>query len=175
MSLSYQKNKEAETLLSNMLEPELKGIVDAVSSEPGSSKSFFIQIPDASSVDLHIDDLASLVARTSNTYGRAARFAGMARAECKLAEGRYKRKFKVSRTGKNEAEREQAGMEAAQDEYLALTVSEAIVELAESMESAARIASESARKLYDKVSTINTAYSRELKGKLHEKEWVDEF
>jgi hypothetical protein len=175
LSYLYQKNKEAEKFLSDMLEPELKVIVEAVSSEPGSTNSYFIQIPDASSIDLHVDDLASLVARTSNIYGRAARFAGMARAECKLAEGRYKRKFKLSRKGKNEAEREEAGMEAAQEEFLALTVSEAIVELAESMEAAARIASESARKLYDKVSNMNTAYSREMKGQLQEKDWVKDF
>lgn len=170
------RSKHVEGLLDNLLNnAEISEMVEAISSPAGSDKSFFIEIPDANSVDLHVDDLASLVARTSNTYGRAARFAGKAKAVCKVAEGRYKHKFKISRKGRNEAEREQAGMEAAQDEYLTLTMAEALVELAESMESAARIASESARKLYDKVSNINTAYNREMKSNVNESKWVKDF
>ena len=55
-------------------------------------------------------------------------------------------------------------MEAAEEEYAALVTCEAIVNLAESMESAARIASESARKLMDKAQSMQIASARESKG-----------
>jgi hypothetical protein len=55
-------------------------------------------------------------------------------------------------------------MEAAEDEYSALITCEAILSLAESMEGAARIASESSRKLMDKVQSMQIASSRENKG-----------
>ena len=88
----------------------------------------------------------------------------MARANYKLIEGKYKKVYKSSRVGKNEAEREAAAMEAAEAEYSALVTCEAIVNLAESLESSARIASESARKLMDKVQSMQIASSRESKG-----------
>jgi hypothetical protein len=47
---------------------------------------------------------------------------------------------------------------------MALVTSEAIVNLAESMESAARISSESTRKLLDKAQSMQIASSRESKG-----------
>jgi hypothetical protein len=88
----------------------------------------------------------------------------MARAQYKLIEGRYKKVYKANRVGKNEAEREANALEAADSEYMALVTSEAIVNLAESMESAARISSESTRKLLDKAQSMQIASSRESKG-----------
>ena len=149
--------------LYNFLNPQLKEIVQAF-SKPEDLDKYFIEIPDVNYIDLTIHDLASLVARTSNVYGRSARFAGMARANFKLIEGKYKKVYKSSRVGKNEAEREAAAMEAAEAEYSALVTCEAIVNLAESLESSARIASESARKLMDKVQSMQIASSRESKG-----------
>lgn len=170
------KTKEVEAYLNEVLGPETDEIVTAITSEPGTKASYFITIPDASTIDLHVDDLASLVARTSNIYGRAARFAGMARAKYKLAEARYKYKFKTTRsTGKNDVEREAERMEAAQEEYMALSVAEAKVQLAESMENAARVASETARKLYDKAKTVNVAYAAESKGYLKNSDWSNDF
>lgn len=55
-------------------------------------------------------------------------------------------------------------MEAAETEYSALVTCEAIVNLAESLENSARIASESARKLMDKVQSMQVASVRESKG-----------
>jgi hypothetical protein len=112
-----------------------------------------------------------LVARTSNVYGRIARFAGMARAQYKLIEGSYKRVYKANRVGKNEAEREANALGAAESEYTALVTAESIVNLAESMESAARIASESARKLIDKVQSMQIATAREEKGFYSDKDF----
>ena len=149
--------------MQDFLGPQLKEVIDAYSNADNNYK-YFIEIPETDIVDLGIEKIASLVARTSNVYGRAARFAGIARAQYKILEGRYKKVYKSNRVGKNEAEREAAAMDAAEDEYFALVTCEAIVSLAEAMEASARIASESARKLMDKVQSMQIAAFREDKG-----------
>lgn len=156
--------------LFNFLNPQLQEIVNAFSKSEDLDK-YFVEIPDANYVDLTINDLASLVARSSNVYGRAARFAGIARAQYKLLEARYKRVYKANRVGKNEAEREAAAIAAAEKEYMALTAVESVVQLAESMEAAARISSESSRKLIDKVQNMQIATAREDKGFLSDKDF----
>ena len=156
--------------LFNFLNPQLQEIVNAFSKSEDLDK-YFIEIPDANYVDLTINDLASLVARSSNVYGRAARFAGIARAQYKLLEARYKRVYKANRVGKNEAEREAAAIAAAEKEYMALTAVESVVQLAESMEAAARISSESSRKLIDKVQNMQIATAGEDKGFLSDKDF----
>ena len=140
-------------------------------SESKDLDKYYIEIPDSNYIDLTINDLASLVARASNVYGRAARFAGIARAQYKLLEGKYKKVYKASRVGKNEAEREANAIAAAEKEYMALISVEAVVQLAESMEAAARISSESARKLMDKIQTMQVATAREDKGYFSEKDF----
>lgn len=157
-------------LLRSFIDPQIQEIVTAYASGEKDSE-YFINIPDTDTLDLDIKDLASLVARTSNVYGRIARFAGMARAQYKLIEGSYKRVYKANRVGKNEAEREANALGAAEGEYTALVTAESIVHLAESMEAAARIASESARKLIDKVQSMQIASSREEKGFYSEKDF----
>ena len=157
-------------LLSDFLGPEIHEVIDAYGSGTNFRK-YFVEIPDMDNVDLSIHDMASLVARSSNAYGRAARFAGMARANYKLTEGRYKTVYKKNRIGKNEAEREASAMNAAEQEYQALITSESIVNLAESMETSSRIASESARKLMDKVQSMQIASAREEKGFYSEKDF----
>ena len=140
-------------------------------AEPNGSNSAFIELPEPGLVDLQVEDLMSLVARTSNTYGRIARFAGMARANYKLAEGRYKRKYKQGlgqSQGRNKESREADAVAYANDEAVELDALESILELAEAQETAARIASESARKLLDKVQAILMAARREGAG--HPKE-----
>jgi hypothetical protein len=156
--------------LFNFLNPQLQEIVNAFSTSEDLDK-YFIEISDANYVDLTINDLASLVARSSNVYGRAARFAGIARAQYKLLEARYKTVYKTNRVGKNEAEREAAAIAAAEKEYMALTAVESVVQLAESMEAAARISSESSRKLIDKVQNMQIATAREDKGFLSDKDF----
>jgi len=164
---SMQKLNE---LLKQFIDPQIQEIVTAYASGDRDSE-YFITIPDTNTLDLGIHELASLVARTSNVYGRIARFAGMARAQYKLIEGSYKRVYKANRVGKNEAEREANALGAAEDEYTALITAESIVSLAESMESAARIASESARKLIDKVQSMQVATAREEKGFYSDKDF----
>ena len=157
---SMQKLNE---LLREFIDPQIQEIVTAYASGAKDSE-YFITIPDTNTLDLGIHELASLVARTS-------RFAGMARAQYKLIEGSYKRVYKANRVGKNEAEREANALGAAEEEYTALITAESIVHLAESMETAARVASESARKLIDKVQSMQIASSREEKGFYNEKDF----
>lgn len=161
--MNTQTIEKLQQLLTEFLGPQIQEVITAYADQSTSFK-YFIEIPDSDTIDLGLDALASLVAKSSNVYGRAARFAGMARANYKIVEGRYKKIYKSSRVGKNEAEREAAAMEAAEEEYAALVTCEAIVSLAESMESAARIASESARKLMDKAQSMQMASLRESKG-----------
>lgn len=108
--------------------------------------------------------LASLVAKTSNTHSKAARLAGIARAEYKLAYEAYKRKYKANKVGKNETEREASAVMATEDESERVTVAESVVAIAEGVESAARVASESARKIMDKLDQVAKSESRERSG-----------
>ena len=80
----------------SFLGPQLKEVIDAYSNAENNYK-YFIEIPETDIVDLGIEKIASLVARTSNVYGRAARFAGMSRAQYKILEGRYKKVYKSNR------------------------------------------------------------------------------
>jgi hypothetical protein len=158
--LEDQNLQTLHRLLSDFLSPQITEVLNAYAAGE-NYKKYFIEIPDMDNVDLGIHDLANLVAKTSNAFGRAARFAGMARAHYKIVEGRYKRIYKKNRNGKNEAEREASALTA-----------EAIVNLAESMETSSRIASESARKLMDKVQSMQIASAREDKGMHSESEYT---
>jgi len=157
-------------LLTSFLGPQIKEVVDAYGVGE-NYKKYFVEIPEVDNIDLGVMDMANLVAKTSNAYGRAARFAGMARAHFKLTEGKYKAVYKKNRIGKNEAEREAAAMLAAEEQYQALIVAESLVHLAESMETSSRIASESARKLMDKMQSMQVATAREEKGFFLEKDF----
>lgn len=168
--MNLQSLQKMNELLREFIGPQIEEIVSAYTSKNDNSL-YFITIPDVDTLDLGLHQMASLVARTSNVYGRVARLAGMARAQYKLIEGSYKKVYKANRVGKNEAEREANALEAAENEYTALITAEAIVNLAESMELAARIASESARKLIDKIQSMQVASSREEKGYFNEKDF----
>ena len=138
------------------LSPGLDELVKAI-----LDSSLKVEIPDPASVDLPPEELASLVARASNAYSSAARAAGMARAEAKLAKGRYERKYKTAKNdGRNDNEREANAMASASDAHEAWCNADAVAEVAEGVESAARIASESARKLLDKLEDWRFADSR---------------
>lgn len=163
-------SKDLLSQLSGFLNPQLEELIKTLSSKEELDK-YYVEIPDTNYIDLTIPDIASLVARSSNVYGRAARFAGIARAQYKLLEAQYKRIYKANRIGKNEAEREAAAAAAADDQYLALSAVEAIVQLAESMELAARISSESARKLMDKMQSMQVATARGEKGYFSENDF----
>jgi len=171
MNKYFVNTKEFVDAVCLMVSPQLQQFMNTVSSQEELDK-YYVEIPDPNYVDLSMSDIASLVARSSNVYGRAARFAGVARAQYKLLEAQYKRIYKANRIGKNEAERDAAAAAAADAEYTALSAVEALVELAESMELAARVSSESARKLMDKMQAMQIASSREEKGFFSEKDFT---
>lgn len=150
-------------LLNESLGPQLEEVVNAYASQDSGNK-YFVEIPEVDTIDLGLETIASIVAKTSNVYGRAARFAGIARAQYKILEGEYKRVYKSNKIGRNEDEREAAAMSAAEDQHSKMVTCEAVVSLAEAIESAARISSESARKLMDKVQAMQIASYREDKG-----------
>jgi hypothetical protein len=165
LGLTEARITELQETLHALLGPELNQVIDMM--RPGNAASPFLEIPSADKVDLPPSVLADLVARTSNAYVRAARLNGIARAEYKLAEGNYKKKLKQSvGTGRNREEREANAMAAASAEYGAYMTLEAIVELSQAAENAARIASESARKLLDKASAMYMGSAREEHGNL---------
>jgi len=141
------------------LRPEIRTIIKAV-KEGLNSSEWAIQIPDPNSIDLTIHDLGSLVAQTANHYGRMARLAGIAQAQLKLSDAKYKRSFKSSKVGKNEDEREKNAIQAAHLEHLDLAIVEGAADIANALERSARVASESARKIYDKVLTQQQADGR---------------
>lgn len=149
------------------LSPGLDALADQVADQ-----ALRIEIPDPAVVDLGPIDLASLVARTANMYGRSARLAGMARAEAKLAKGRFDRKYKQSRVrGRNDTERDANAMAECDDEHQIWTMADAIATVAESIEAAARIASESSRKLLGQQETMFRASERETRGAYAEEDF----
>lgn len=162
MSINERIN-EVENLLYEVLGDELTRTVAAVSSDPDHSE-YVIQLPDGEVADRSLADLARLVAQTSNAYGKAARFAGVARAEHKLAKGRFDRAFKRNQVGPNADARKAAALEATADEHTAMMTVSSIAELADAVEHAARVASESARKIFDKVAAQYSADNREAHG-----------
>lgn len=101
--MNFQGIEKLQELLSEFLNPQIQEVINSYVGN-GSNNPYFVEIPEEDVIDLGLDKLASLVARTSNVYGRAARFAGMARANYKIIEGKYKKVYKSSRVGKNEAE-----------------------------------------------------------------------
>lgn len=143
--------------LFNKIEDEVVVLAKAVIDK---SPEFYIDLPKTDAVDYTAEDLSDYVARTANAFIRAARFAGMASAMHKRAAGRYNQKLKTSRTGANADAREKAAFEATKEEHKALMQAESILELARSLEGACRLASESARKIFDKVKDMEIGQKR---------------
>ena len=135
--------------------------------------SLTVDIPDPLVIDLSPADIASLVARSSNAYGRATRLAGLARAEAKRAKGRYEQKLRRSRLiGKNDYERTANAAEATEAEHDAWLEADHVATICESVEDACRVASESSRKLLDKIEALGMAAARELRGAYREDDFT---
>ena len=173
MSLNPQRVEEAEQRLAELLGTELAQVTAAIrKAVDDPDHPFLIKLPEAELIDQTLENLASLVARSSNAYVRAARFAGMAKAESKRARGAYERKYKRFRgQGSNEKEREANAMTACVVEHQAMTTAEGIAEIAESFEQGARVASESARKIFDKAQSMVMGQQREAAGRLRDSDF----
>lgn len=170
--MDLNRLEEQERYLRELLGRELSEVIGAISNKPSKDNPYLIELPDANMVDLPMEDVMAYVAKSANNFGRVARLAGMARAEAKLAKGRYERKFKRLRSqGKNDAERESLAMEGCIEEHMAMVNADAVAELAESLEAAARIASESSRKILDKTQAMQMAATREQAGYISDRDF----
>lgn len=151
-------DKSFEEKLRNYIQSELESSLDLI-----KENKLQIEIPNPTDVDLTIEQLASLVAESSNKFGAAARLAGIARAEAKLSKGAYEKSFKKNASAahlKNDKARTAYAMEQSQEEHSQYILAEAIATIADSIESGARVGSESARKLYDRAFNIMVANGR---------------
>ena len=165
MDRDLEKALEAQEALSQILGQNLSEITESIAGSFGDDDNpYTIQLPEEYAVDLPLEELASYVARSANKYGRAARSAGIARAQSKLAKGRFENKFKRSRVGKNDIEREKAAMEACQTEHAVWTLAESVAEVIGGIEAGARVASESSRKIFGAAESQQMAANRENRG-----------
>jgi hypothetical protein len=138
-----QKTYELSQFLETVLGPELHELLSKIHDGSG-----YFKLPDTPQVMQSPQEVSRVVALASNKYAEAVRFAGIARAQYKIAEANYKYKFRTNLgAGKNQSEREAKAMDAAQTEYEQMIYLSSVVELAESVESSCRIASESARRM----------------------------
>lgn len=145
MTQNQTRSTYLQSVIENILEPELQELLPAI-----ANKSAYPSLSLDQGVLSDPEQAARVVAMTSNDYSGAVRLAGLARSAEKIAEADYKYKFRTNLgTGKNQAEREAAAMDAAEQEYQRWVYISSVVELLESIESASRIASESARKIAD--------------------------
>lgn len=138
-----QKTYEISQFLETVLGPEIKDLLGKIHDGSG-----YFRLPDERNVIMSPHEVSRVVALASNKYAEAVRFAGIARAQFKIAEANYKYKFRTNLgAGKNASEREAKAMDAAQAEYDQMIYLSMVVELAESVESSCRVASESARRM----------------------------
>lgn len=151
-----------EGVLERLFESKLNDVVMQLES---NDSSYQVDIPDEQTADLPIEEVLSLVARSSNNYVRVSRFAGIAKAQCKLAKARYDRAYKQNRVGPNEATREKNAMTAAKEAQQELAAWEAVSDLIQGIEQGARVASESSRKILGHMSEAEKGQMRENAGR----------
>jgi hypothetical protein len=168
MSLEQSKVSSALDALRTLLSDHLYKLVELAQTKPGADNPYHIDIPSGNNIDLAFEDLQHLVALTANHFGMCTESAARMRALCKILEADYKLKFKTSQTGSNAQQREASGLEASKTELQALALAESCCELAEAFEARARVASESARKLFDSHKNIRIASAREDLGQVRE-------
>jgi hypothetical protein len=157
--LDEDKIQKAISALETFLRPEIREIVSAARSG-FSDEQYLVELPNPDTVDLTMEEISSLVVKTSNHYAKMARLNGMVKAQLKISEGRYKSIYKRAKVGRNEDEREANAIHAASMEHSDLTIVEAVNEIVDGLERAARVASESARKIYDRASAQYNAERR---------------
>lgn len=159
----------ANAALQALLGPELVQIVDAI-RDPNNER-YRVILPEKFAVDTDVLDLLSLVARTSNIHYDMERLAGLAHGQMVLCESVYKKKYKSNFTGSSDKEREKNATVASMEEAQHLATAEAIFRMASGLASAARVSSESARKIADKVANMSTATGRAERGSLKDEDF----
>lgn len=154
-----------------LLGPELAEIISAIAADPDDNE-YIVKLPEVYTVDLDVTDLMSLVARSANAYYRITRFCGMAKAHVTRAHAAYKYKLTTSYgPGTNKESREAAAAVAAVNEHDIYITVQSVYDMAQSLENAARVNSESARKLLDKVQAMQIATHREQHGMMRDSDF----
>jgi len=161
----------AHQALVDFLDEQLAEVLVAIREKPGPDSDYNIELPEDYTVDLGITDLMALTAKTSNIFGRCARLAGIAKARVDVADEAHNTKRRESLAGSNDKERERNAAIAARDEAKALATYQGIFRQAEALENRARVASESARKLTDKVQAMQIAMHREERGSTRDQDY----
>jgi len=167
MTFDTQLSQLAQAL-DGIISPEISLLLSRISEQPGSALSPFVSLPAGEEDELYSNNIARLIAKTSNEYAQATRLASLARAQYKIAVAAYKFKFRTSLgDGKNRELREAQAYANSETEYNKMTLLESIVELCEGIESSTRIASESARRMllaadqYSKALVRSESYERD--------------
>lgn len=153
---------EITQALSDTLKAELNATLAKIMATIEDPNSLWVQIPSSTQVDYSLAELAELVVTTANTFVAAARFNGIIKAELAKASGAYKKQFReaLANDARNSEGREAYASEVASVSWDAYQKVLYISAISDAAESAARIASESARKLLDKASQMHTGESR---------------
>lgn len=172
MNNNYEKITQAQEALGLLLDVELAEITESIASTFGQKENpYTLELPEDYAIDLPLEVLASYVARSANRYAKAARSSGIAKAKAKLAKGRFESKYKRSKVGKNETEREQNAMDACQEEHAEWTLAESLAEVMGGIEAGARVISESSRKTFGAAENQQKANDRETKGFYREQDF----
>ena len=162
--------QRAVEAIAELLAPEIADVPAAFAKPPATDNPYLVLIPE-DLVDYTLEEIGSIVARTSNAYTRAARADGIAQAILTGAKGKFDRKYKTHRTGRSDAERDKAAMEACADEHAEYLAAEQIVALTTRWEKQARVASETARKIFGNAGNMATGEQRGSVGQVHEKDY----
>jgi hypothetical protein len=160
--------EQLELLLEKLFSSKLRDLVEQLEKD---DSQYSVNIPDVDTVDLPADEVLSLVARASNNYYRVARYAGMAKAQYKIAKSRYDRIYKQNYVGNNQAEREKNAMTHAKEAQRSLGMWESISDLIQGIEAGARVASESSRKILGHITETEKGQAREGSGKFSESDF----
>ncbi len=146
-------------VLQDYLDPEMSSLMQALSTD--SLRSEYTRLPDESNMTLSPVEVSRWIALSSNKYSDACRLASLARARARAAERAFKFKFKSSLgDGKNEHEREANATRNSEQEHAELVLAEIFVDICEGIESANRIASESARRMLLASEQVQRAETR---------------
>ena len=165
MAFNRAKIAEVKKILEGILGNDLTQAILAMAEDPNTQAEYKIRLPE-SLMDLPLGTVSEYVVRASNCFGALADIAGKINGAQKILEAEYKIKFKqgLGGAGGNAQAREASAMESAAAELEALSIIEACVEIIEPLLLAARIASESARKVLDKKNDNYVAMNREQRG-----------
>lgn len=160
--MTQLSDQEILESLSQTLRPELNESLEKVVATHDSPDGFWVKIPESSAIDLSVEELGVIVTKASNTFSEATRFNGIIKAELDRAEGAYKKRFReaLANDARNAEGREAFASQEASAEWDAYQKVRYIAHISQAAADAARVASESARKLLDKAREMHMGERR---------------